>query len=293
MRLTTASLEGARGNGTLLNVDTVDMEVVSADGTRLAVRRFGHGVPVVMIHGSAGGLDSWSDVARLLAGEFEVWVYARRGYAPSGGVRGQKTFADDVADVAAVAAAVGGRPHLVGGSYGATTVLHAIRGTAARFRSAAVFEPPLFAAGPDLAQPLMEYRELVQRGNYAAAARLFASRVARVPASLLGPSPDPGLGADPAEMARQAAEANGCLHDLEAMAADQPSIDRWEGIDVPMLVMQGEQTWAPMPATMDALVNALPATTDRAVLTGQSHFATHTAPQLFAETLHNFFRRTA
>ena len=143
MRLTTASLEGARGNGTLLNVDTVDMEVVSADGTRLAVRRFGHGVPVVMIHGSAGGLDSWSDVARLLAGEFEVWVYARRGYAHSGGVRGQKTFADDVADVAAVAAAVGGRPHLVGGSYGATTVLHAIRGTAARFRSAAVFEPPL------------------------------------------------------------------------------------------------------------------------------------------------------
>lgn len=60
------------------------------DGTGLAVRRLGQGVPVVMVHGSAGGLDSWNDVTRLLAGEFEVWMYARRGYAPSGKVRGEE-----------------------------------------------------------------------------------------------------------------------------------------------------------------------------------------------------------
>jgi pimeloyl-ACP methyl ester carboxylesterase len=55
--------------------------------------------------------------------------------------------------------------------------------------------------------------------------------------------------------------------------------------------MQGEQTWAPMPATMDALMAALPATTTRVVFKGESHFATHTVPGLFAETLRRFLHR--
>ncbi|HEX6873398.1 MAG TPA: hypothetical protein VF163_20055 [Micromonosporaceae bacterium] len=40
-----------------------------ADGTWLAARRTGHGVPVVLVHGSAGGLDSWDGVAPLLQDE--------------------------------------------------------------------------------------------------------------------------------------------------------------------------------------------------------------------------------
>lgn len=71
------------------------------------------------------------------------------------------------------------------------------------------------------------------------------------------------------------------------MAADETSTHRWAGINVPMFLMQGEQTWEPMPATMDALMDVLPNVT-RAVLKGQSHFATHTAPGLFADTLHGF-----
>jgi pimeloyl-ACP methyl ester carboxylesterase len=42
-----------------------------------------------------------------------------------------------------------------------------------------------------------------------------------------------------------------------------------------------------MPATMDALAGALPEVTS-VVWPGQSHFATHTAPALFAETLRRF-----
>jgi hypothetical protein len=42
-----------------------------------------------------------------------------------------------------------------------------------------------------------------------------------------------------------------------------------------------------MPATMDSLAAALPCVT-RAVLAGQAHFATHTAPALFATTITEF-----
>lgn len=265
----------------------MEREIVSADGTRLVARRTGDGIPVVMVHGSAGGLDSWDDVASLLADEFEVWVYARRGYPPSDEGQGQKTFADDAADAVAVASAVDGVPHLVGASYGAATALHAAQRDMARFRSLAIFEPPLFAAGQELVPVLAEYRSLVQQSRYGAAARLFAEQVAQVPAALLGPSPD----LDAEQTPGQPGEAMGCLHDLEAMAADETDVHRWAAIDAPVLLMQGEQTWAPMPATMDALMASLPSTATRVVLKGESHFATRTAPALFAETLRRFLRK--
>jgi pimeloyl-ACP methyl ester carboxylesterase len=263
--------------------------VTAADGTSLAVRRAGRGAPVVLVHGSAGGLDSWDPVLPLLADEFEAWVYARRGYPSSGPCRQEKTFADDVTDLEAVLGAVGGPAHVVGASYGATVALHAARSGLSGVRSVAVFEPPLFAAGAELKEVLDRYRALLAAGDLAAATRLFAGQVARVPAEILdalaraGGEPDAG---------RATAEALGCLHDLEAMASDELDLGRWTRIGIPVLLMQGSDTWAPMPASMDALADALPGA-GRAVLTGQAHFATHTAPALFAETLRTFLRTHA
>ncbi len=267
----------------------VDIAVTAGDGTRLIARRTGRGTPVVLVHGSAGGLDSWDPIVPLLRDEFELWVPARRGYAPSGDCRRPKTFADDVADLDAVLAAAGGSAHVVGASYGATVALHALRAGRPAIRSAVLFEPPLFAAGPHTAAVLEQYRRLLAAGEIAAAARLFAADVARVPASVLAALAEPAAVSPEAD--RQAtAEAVGCLHDLEALAADTDDIQRWSPIAVPVLLLQGSETWAPMPDTMDALAAALPRA-DRTVLTGQSHFATHTAPELVAEALRRFLSK--
>jgi pimeloyl-ACP methyl ester carboxylesterase len=224
----------------------------------------------------------------LLDDEFELWVYARRGYAPSDGCPRAKTFADDVADVEVVLAAAGGQAHLVGASYGGTVALHAVCAGNVAIRSVALFEPPLFAAGPELATVLERFRALVATGDVPAATWLFADKVSRVPAAILDAlAQGSDAQRDAAQEAAAAAEAVGCLHDLEALAADTLDISRWAHVDVPVLLMQGADTWAPMPATMDALADALPKVT-RAVWQGQSHFATHTAPALFAETLRRF-----
>ncbi|AEV84252.1 hydrolase [Actinoplanes sp. SE50] len=249
------------------------------DGTRLVARRIGRGEPVVLVHGSAGGLDSWDPVHPLLSDRFAVWVYARRGYAPSDRAGGPKTYADDVADLRAVIAAAGGSAHVVGASYGATVGLHAAAGDAMGVRSLALFEPPLFAAGAGLAATLDLYRKLLRDGDPAAAAVLFAEQVSRVPAPILaalaGAAPP-----DPAEMV-------GCLHDLEAMVDDTLDVGRWGGTGVPVLLLQGSDTWAPMPETMEALAATLPDVT-RVTLAGQSHFATHTAPRMVAGALLDF-----
>jgi pimeloyl-ACP methyl ester carboxylesterase len=239
---------------------------------------------VVLVHGSAGGLESFDPIVPLLDG-LALWIYARRGYAPSDDVKRSKTFADDVADLQVVLASAGGRADVVGASYGATVALHAARTGGSGFRSLVLFEPPLFAAGAGLHATLAHYRACLDEGALAAAARVFAAEVARVPASLL----DALTSADDADVDRS--EAVGCLHDLEAMAADTLDLDRWAAIDVPTLLMQGAETWAPMPATMDALAGVLPQLT-RQVLAGQAHFATHTAPALFAGAVATFLSTT-
>jgi pimeloyl-ACP methyl ester carboxylesterase len=270
----------------------VEIIVTAADGTRLIACRTGHGTPVVLVHGSAGGLGSWDPVTPLLSDEFELWVYARRGYAPSDGSPRPKTYADDVVDLRAVVAAAGGSAHVVGGSYGATVALHAAAGgDGAALRSLTLFEPPLFAAGRTLTATLDRFHHCLEAGNIAAAQRLFADEVSRVPAPILAALADAGAGPqDAAEQAVAAAEAVGCLHDLEAMAADTADIRQWAHLDVPVLLMQGSDTWSPMPATMNSLAEVMPGAA-RAVLPGQSHFASHTAPNMFANAIREFLKQ--
>src|SRR3954452_5032882 len=265
--------------------EPVDQWVKAGDGTRLLVRQSRSGRSLVLVHPSSGGLDSFAPIAPLFDG-LELWAYARRGYAPSESPVRQKAFADDVADLQAVIAATGGPVDVLGASYGATVALHAAHTDSSQIRSLVLFEPPLFAAGPALTPVLERYRAHVDQGSLAEAAWLFAAGVARVPGPLLDALTPAGddAAADPAE-------AVGCLHALEAMAHDDTEIDRWADVDVPVLLLQGEKTWAPVPATMDALAAVLPSVT-RVVLAGQAHFATHTAPALFAQAVTKFLAAT-
>ena len=256
----------------------MDVSVRSGDGTRLTVRRLGAGIPVLLLHGSGGGLHSWRPVADLLTNRYELWLVSRRGYAPSDRPDRPSSFPAEVDDVRAVLDAAGGPAHLVGASHGATVALHAAAAGAGPLRSLALYEPPLFAAGPGLAPVLAAYRERLAAGDETGATLLFLREVARVPDPLLAalgdPEPDP-------------VGAVGSLHDLEAMAADDGDVDRWRAVEPPTLLMQGADTWDPMPATLDRLAAALPRV-ERVVWPGQAHFATSTAPGLVADTLRRF-----
>jgi len=191
-------------------------------------------------------------------------------------------LAAGVPDLQAVSTMAGGQADVLGASYGATVALHAAHTAPSGMRSLVLFEPPLFAAGPTLDDVLERYRACLDEDAPADATRLFAADVARVPAPLLD-----ALAGSGNEAAADRAEAVGSLHDLEAMVADTLDMARWAEVTTPTLLIQGRETWQPMPATMDALAGALPCVT-RAVLAGQAHFAPHTAPALFAGTVADF-----
>ncbi|MEU8424425.1 alpha/beta fold hydrolase [Micromonospora sp. NPDC048835] len=269
-----------------------DQSVRSADGTRLVVRRLGVGDPVVLVHGSGGGLHSWAAVAEHLAHDHEVWLPARRGYGPSDVPAGIKSFPDETADLLAVVEAArrsSGRPvHLVGASYGATLALHTARTDLPDVRSLALFEPPLYAAGAAVAPLLDRYRAAFERDDPAAMAAAL-NEVTRVPAKIVDAMASGRRVPDPVEARRSAV---GWLHDLEALAQDSTDLTRWSAIAVPTLLMAGADTWEPMPTTMNALARAIPSAR-YVVWSGQSHFVTMTAPTLVADALRQFFSEVA
>lgn len=219
---------------------------------------------------------------------------ARRGYGPSDVPPGPTSFPDEIADVRAVVEAAresSGRPvHLVGASYGAILAMHTAAADPRDLRSLAIFEPPLFAAGPQTVPLLDRYRAALERDDAPAMAAV-RNEVTRVPAEIVAAfaAAAGDRRPDPAEARRVAV---GWPHDLEALAADSTDLTRWSAITVPTLLMQGADTWEPMPSTLDALAPAMPRAR-RISWPGQSHFVTSTAPELVADALRRFFAEVA
>lgn len=255
----------------------VTISLAAADGTELVAEVMGSGPPVVFVHGSNGGLDSWTDIGARLTG-YQVVRYARRNHQPSGVGPAPNSFTAEADDLHTVLKAVG-PAHVVGGSYGATVALHAARADAERIASLALFEPPLLQAGPHLVPIIEQYQRLFTTVRYADALELFVREVARMPAELL--TDGPAIPDDPVA-------AMAALADLEAMAGDDADTERWAAIGVPVLLMQGGKSWSPLPEGMDRLAAALPHA-ERVVWPDASHFATATVPDLVAAALQTFF----
>lgn len=257
-----------------------------SDKTRLVVELSGTGPPVLFVHGTGGGLGTWTDVGARLTG-YQLAYYARRNHAPSDVGPSPNSFAAEAADLHTVLAFLaernGGRVHVVGGSYGATVALYAAVESTDRIASLTLFEPPLLLAGAQLLPVLDQFRQLCAAGHFDDALGLFAREVARVPPTVLAeaarqPAADP-------ETSRSWAIAAGA--DLESMATDTGDTRRWASVDVPVLLMQGGQSWPPLPDGMDLLASDLPHAR-RVTFPDHSHFAPATAPVLVAETVQNF-----
>ena len=210
------------------------ISLTAPDGTALVAEVTGSGQPVVFVHGSNGGLDSWADIGGRLTG-YQVIRYARRNHLPSGTGPAPNSFAAEAGDLQLLLDTVG-RAHVVGGSYGATVALHAALADTAHIASLSLFEPPLLQSGPHLVPIIEQYQRLYVTVRYADALELFLREAARMPAELI--SPGTSIPDDPVA-------AMSALADLEAMAGDTDDVGRWGSIDIPVLLMQGGLSWPP------------------------------------------------
>jgi pimeloyl-ACP methyl ester carboxylesterase len=156
----------------------------SADGTVMAYERTGDGPPLIVSVGAFCTRQTFA-APEELASHYTVYTYDRRGRGDSGDTQ-PFTAEREYEDLAAVAAAAGGRPFVFGHSSGAAI---ALRSAAAGVPLAgiAAYEAPFW--NDDTPRPSVDpgkhIRELVDAGRRADAVRFWMTEVVRLPGEMV------------------------------------------------------------------------------------------------------------
>lgn len=118
------------------------MASLDVQGCALQYEVRGTGEPLVLVHGSGADSSTWDPVVDLLAAEYRVIVYDRRGYGRSTHppVRDYRVHTNDLR---ALLEGVCDRPaHVVGWSSGGNVSMALAAKDTSRMRSLCVIEPP-------------------------------------------------------------------------------------------------------------------------------------------------------
>lgn len=234
--------------------------VRSADGTEIAVDRSGSGPALVMVDPAGGysGFDNIRGLGALLAAEFTVYTYDRRGRGKSGDTE-PYAVAREVEDLAAVIAETGGSAFVYGFSSGGLLALHAAA-SGLGIHKLALFEPPVRGEHepPDIAFTA-EIDELVSSGRRAAAVDRFLTAIG-VPSEVIEQMA-------PVRPAFEAV-AHTLVYDCEISNAT--TFELLRSVPTPTLVLDSQGSSDDLTGGATAIVAALPNGTRRS-LTGEWH----------------------
>ena len=243
--------------------------VTSQDGTRIAYDKVGKGPAVIIVNGALSTRSSSSELAQLLAPQFTVYSYDRRGRGDSGDTK-PYSVKREIEDMAALIEAAGGSAHVYGKSSGAALALEATSLLGGKAKKLAIYEAP-YSEAEGAARQWQEFRTkldaLLAAGSRAEAVTLFmtfvgapAEAVAKMKASPAWPAME--------AMAPTLAYDNAVLGDARSVPVEVAA-----RIKAPTLVMDGGASLGPMPfmrATADKLGKAVPGA-QRLTIEGQGH----------------------
>jgi pimeloyl-ACP methyl ester carboxylesterase len=260
-------------------------KITSADGTPIAFDRVGHGPPLIIVGGAWNDRNSGAELAELLAPNFTVHTYDRRGRGDSGDTS-PYDVEREVEDLEAVIDAAGGSAALFGHSSGAALALE----TTARGVSVsklAMYEPPYIVDDnrPPLADDYIEHlEELTAAGKRSEIIRYFMTEAVGMPAEMVE-----GMLQSPMVVASMEPVAHTVSYDgrvmLRGSMHGEPLPADWrDSVTVPTLVMSGANSPEWLQSTCRALVALLPDVSYR-TLEGQDHAA---APDAIAPVLEEF-----
>jgi pimeloyl-ACP methyl ester carboxylesterase len=241
--------------------------VTSKDGTEIAYERVGQGPPLILIDGAlcSRAFGPMPKLAPLLADQFTVYFYDRRGRGESGDT---PPYAKDreLEDLAALVGVAGGKAALLGLSSGAALALEA---AAARLPVTAVvaYEPPYVE--PDGATRgrahLGRLQEILGAGDRGGAVRYFMRAMVGVPAPFVFMMRlMPGL------WRKLKAVGHTLPYDCAVMGDFTVPARRLSDVGVPALVMHGSKTDARLKRAAAGVAGAIAGAQAKA-LDGQTH----------------------
>ncbi|MBT2390005.1 alpha/beta fold hydrolase [Streptomyces sp. ISL-1] len=251
----------------------------SGDGTLIAYEQRGEGPPVVLVGGALCTAASDAPLAALLAPQFSVFTYDRRGRGASGDTA-PYSVEREIEDLAAVIAQADGGAFVHGMSSGAELVLRAAT-AGLPITQLSVYEPPFVTsatAGAEPAAYVGRLRDLVAQGRRGDALALFLTEVGTPAEAIEGMRQTP-------MWAELEAVAHTLAYDHEIMGAGLVPVDRLRGLQTRVMVVDGGASPAWLREAARAVADALPHGRHR-TLTGQTH---EVAPQVLAPLLTEFF----
>jgi pimeloyl-ACP methyl ester carboxylesterase len=257
--------------------------VRAADGTDVIVAEEGSGRPVILLHGGSSDESPWAAVAAALAPSFRVLRVRRRVYRLDLSSDPATTYAEQVADVLAVAYALGESSVLVGHSSGAILALETVVRDPAPFAGLVVYEPPLVVDGP-VGGPdgLPRARAAQKAGDLGTAMAIFVEHMVAVPHGAAQ-----GVKAAVAQSPGFAAMVPRQLDDTDAIDRLGPRLDQYGRIDLPILMLNGDQSPTHLGRRTAALAGVL-TNGRRVTLVGQGHGAHESDPVAVAGAIAAF-----
>ncbi|MFC9964664.1 alpha/beta fold hydrolase [Nocardia ignorata] len=250
--------------------------VTSADGTTIAYDRVGDGTAgtVILIGGafSFRKFKTMTELAQTLADDYDLTVlnYDRRGRGDSTDSPGVYGVANEIADIAALVEAAGGKAALFGWSSGAALALLAAREIPG-VTEVVAFEPPFVVDAKHHVPPKdleTKLHPLIAEGKRDKTVRYYMTKAMGMPALMVAV-----MRVTPF-WKQLAATSNSTAHDWAVMKpymrGQKLDAAEWSGISVPVLVLAGERTAPLLTKGAKAAAEVVP-NAEFAELPGVSH----------------------
>ena len=258
--------------------------VTSKDGTTIAYDQTGTGPALILVGGALSERSAAIPMAGLLAPNFTVYGYDRRGRGDSGDTQ-PYTVEREIEDIAALIEQAGGSAFVYGMSSGAVLALRAAA-SGLPITKLALYEPPLIVDATRAPLPrdyVAHLNELVAAGRRGDAVEYFLTAAVEVPAAMVaemrGSPMWPGMEALAPTIAYDGAVMG------DAMSGAKTPLQQFAAVTTPTLVLDGGASPEWMHNGAQALADVLP-NVRRETLPGQTHAVD---PNLLVPVLHAFF----
>lgn len=253
--------------------------VASRDGTTIAFDRLGDGPPVVLVCGGSTDRMTNAQLADVLAADFTVSNYDRRGRGQSGDTL-PYAIEREVEDLGAVIDAAGGAASVWGSSSGGALALIAAA-SGLPITKLALWEPPFVP--PGVPRPpedqVAQYERLVGEGRRGDAVEYFMSKVVGLPHEFVAQARTMPF------WAGQEAIAHTLAYDARIMGDYTIPTETASSVVMPTLVIAGGADMPWMRESAQLLADVLPNGQTR-FLEGQGHAVD---PAVLAPVLKGFF----
>lgn len=262
--------------------------ITSKDGTKLAYTKIGTGPALVLVDGALchRHFGPNSSLAALLAKDFTVYTYDRRGRGESGDNATEYESEREIEDLEAVIDFAGSSVYLYGISSGGGLVLEATNRFSNKIKKLALFEIPYITndgRSPEPADYVSHMKQLISENRRGETVEYFMKTGVGLSGAIVFM-----MKLMPGVWSKQKSVAHTLIYDAIMVSPHRqgkPLTNHWPNVTQPVISIDGGKSPAGMRNTMRAIADVLP-NADYATLPGQTHIVK--APAL-APVLTKFF----